>query len=339
MTNGRGSIRVQGSGMAAACCAHLLRSAGFHVAVVQLNRPRVPAILLSDSAMALIADVLGRNDLFQNLPRIERRVVAWEPNSTPVSIPHSAAVVSEDSLLERIQPELGGDATPASCEAEWTIYAAHPLPHPAEPQSFGSRMASAIPVMFKDAEGRAAAWIESLEDGWLFALPNAPRSGWLLAVGAPAESLLGASRLVAGQIVSYGPPGGQFPAYPRIASPLCGPGWLACGAAAMAFDPLCGDGTAHAIREAILASAIVRAAAGGAPVNRLLAHYQLRLTAGFQRHLALCAGFYGTGNRGPWWDLELAALRHGMLWCAGQLAGSERFQYRLNGLDLEPLAS
>ncbi len=35
----------------------------------------------------------------------------------------------------------------------------------------------------------------------------------------------------------------------------------------MAFDPICGDGTAHAIREAILAAAVIRALARGDPVN------------------------------------------------------------------------
>ena len=31
-----------------------------------------------------------------------------------------------------------------------------------------------------------------------------------------------------------------------------GSGWLACGTAAMGFDPICGDGTGYAVREGIL---------------------------------------------------------------------------------------
>ena len=93
--------------------------------------------------------------------------------------------------------------------------------------------------------------------------------GWLLAVGAPAEALLAKSRVIAHEIAEMGASSGEFPAYARIASPLCAPGWLACGTAAMAFDPICGDGTAHAIREAILASAVIRALANGGSTERL----------------------------------------------------------------------
>ena len=216
-------VLIRGDGVAAACCAHLLGYAGFRVAVERLRRPKVPAILLSDSAMRLIEDVLGRNDLFSNLPRIERRVVAWGPNADPVAFPHSAAVISEEALLDRIQVVFGSDVLTECADPEWTIYAAQPLPEPAE-ERFGSRVASAIPVMFKDRQVPATSWIESVTNGWLFAIPNAANAGWLLAVGGPVESLLGASRLITKHILSYGDAGGHFPAYPRIATPLCEPG-------------------------------------------------------------------------------------------------------------------
>ena len=38
---------------------------------------------------------------------------------------------------------------------------------------------------------------------------------------------------------------------------MCGPGWLSCGTAALSFDPICGDGTGHAVREGILAAAVI----------------------------------------------------------------------------------
>lgn len=288
--------------------------------------------------MALIGDVLGNHDMFAGLPRIERRVVKWGPNTDPIAVPHSAAVISEESLLDGIRAALESPAEPQSAECKWTIQATPPLPHAAD-ERFGSRTASAVPVVFKDSQDPAASWIESLDRGWLFALPNGPRAGWLLVVGGPAECLLGASRMIADQILSYGQAAGEFPAYPRIATHLCGPRWLACGTAALAFDPLCGDGAATAIREAILASAVVRAVAEGAPVERLLAHYQTRLIGGMRRHLGICAEFYETGGRGPWWDSELAALRRGIRWCDDHLAGAEAFQYRLNGFVLQPLTS
>jgi hypothetical protein len=265
-------------------------------------------------------------------------MVIWGLNTDPIAVPHAAAIISEESLLDRIQAALGSPAEPQSAECQWTIHAAPPLPHSVN-ERFGSRMASVVPVIFKNTKASAASWIESLDGGWLFALPNGPLAGWLLVVGGPAESLLGASRMIADQILSYGQPAGEFPAYPRIATPLCGPRWLACGTAALAFDPLCGDGTATAIREAILASAVVRAAAEGAPVERLLAHYQTRLTGGMRRHLAIAAEYYRTGGRGPWWESELASLQRGIRWCDDHLAGAGTFRYRLNGFVLQPLMS
>jgi hypothetical protein len=100
----------------------------------------------------------------------------------------------------------------------------------------------------------------------------------------------------------------------------------------MAFDPICGDGTGHAIREGILAAAVIRA--GGTEAVRR--HFSNRLTAGFQRHLELCRGFYESGGGGPWWQAEREALEKGIEWCRGELEG-KTFQYRLNGFELQPL--
>ncbi len=191
-------------------------------------------------------------------------------------------------------------------------------------------MASAVPVMLKEGSDPSACWIESLEDGWLFLTP-----GWLLSVGAPAEKLLGASGVIAHEIARMGDSSGEFPAYARIASPLCAPGWLACGTAAMAFDPICGDGTAHAIREAILASAVLRALANGGPPDDLLSHYEARLTAGFRRHLVLCRQFYLSGGAGALWRSELDAIDRGIRWSDAKLGAHASFRYQLRGFELE----
>jgi len=103
----------------------------------------------------------------------------------------------------------------------------------------------------------------------------------------------------------------------------------------MAFDPICGDGSAHAIREAILASAVIRALAGGGSAQDLRSHYQARLTAGFERHLTLCREFYRSGGNGPLWQTELAAIDLGIEWCRAALANHTNFRYQLRGLELE----
>ena len=312
--------------VAGACCAHLLR--GCRVKLTQANRPRVPALVVSGATQALMCDVFGRPELFHGLPRIERRIVAWGPGAEPVSLPHSAVVISEAELVARLEPgvEVQG-------EGEWTIFASRPLPPGAAGYGFGSRQASAVAVDLQTSD-TAACWVESLDDGWLFLVP-----GFLIAVGGAPEALLAQSRLVASKAGSIRGEAARFPAYPRIAWPLCGAGWLACGSAAMAFDPICGDGAGNAVREAILAAAVIRAASRGEDVDSLLQHYQSRLLAGFQRHLEQAAAFYRSGHGGTWWEQEAKALERGLAWCAQELAAAPSFRYRLNGFELEPVTA
>lgn len=326
-------VEIRGQGVAASCCAFLLDNAGFKLSLTQQTRPHVPAVVVSLATQTLISDVLQQPDLFQGLHHIDRRVVAWGPEAAPVVLPHSAVVISEERLLGRIRHRLPAD--PGALSADWTVVASHPLPESSVYRHFGTRRATAVAVELKTPEA-SACWIESLESGWLFLIP-----GWLIAVGGAPQTLLAQSRLVAGQIRSTSDVFAEFAAYPRIADPLCDPlstpPWLACGSAAMAFDPICGDGTGNAVREAILAAAVIRAAARGDSVGGLLAHYRSRLIAGFRRHLELSLDFYRAGNSGPWWAQEIQALENGLAWCAGQLAAAPAFQYRLGGFELLPL--
>ena len=319
---------IRGQGVGGSFCAHLLARGGFRVLLDRQPRPGVPALVVSYATQTLMSDVLERPGLFHGCRRIDRRIVAWEPGADPVTLPHAAVVLPEEELLERLSPE---PAEPGEGEsAEWTVFASRPLPRPAVEQHFGSRHASAVAAELKEPD-TTACWVESLESGWLFLIP-----GWLIAVGGPPETLLARSRLVAAQICGIGGERAGFAAYPRIADPLCAPGWLACGGAAMTFDPICGDGSGNAVREAILAAAVIRAAARGEPVNHLVAHYRQRLMAGFQRHLEMALGFYRAAGRGPWWDAEIQGLERGMAWCASQLAAAPAFRYRLEDFDLVP---
>ena len=315
-------VLIRGDGIAARCCEHLLRQAGCEVTADHLDRPRLPAIMLGGAAVSMMRDVFGRHDLFSNFHAIRKRVVAWGPGAEPVSLDHSAVVVSERQLLESVQ-----SVPSRQTDAEWTVITSRPLPEDTAEHHFGSRIASAVPVALTGPAD--TCWIESLEHGWIFLIPNSEKAGWLLAVGGDAEALLAQSRVVARQIAALAGEASRFPAYPRIIEPLCGPDWLACGSAAMAFDPLCGDGTANAVRESILAAAVIRTGPDA------LSHYEARLTAGFQRHLALCVNFYQSANTGPWWQTELDSLHAGLAWCASRAFGA--YRYQLNGFDLVPV--
>ena len=342
------AVLVRGDGVAAYCCVHLLQQAGIPVVLDRPARPRLPAIMLSESALALIVDTFGHKDLFRDLPRIRTRVVLWGSGADPVTLPHSAVVVSEEMLLDSLRPTAipifspareGGVELTDGSRPDWRVLASSHGELESVEHRFGSRTACAFSVDLQNGEG-AGCWVESTEEGWLFLVGNEGK-GWLLSVGAPAPVNLELSRLVAKQIGRLGESIGEFPASPRITVPLCRAGgerWLACGTAALAFDPLCGDGTAHAVRKAILATAAIRAVFAGGPAEEILAHYEARLTAGFERHLAHCAGFYRAGGQGAWWCAELQALERGRAWCQDRLSQFPAFRYRLNGYQLEAIA-
>ena len=322
--------------MAAATCAHLLRRAGFDPVIEPCTRPKLPAIMIGQATQHLMSDVLKRPDLFAGLTEIRKRVVCWGENAALVTLPHSAVIAPEQLLLDRLQLDL-----PAQHDGptDWTIVASPPLPERSQIHPFGSRFASAARVNLKSHTADAACWVESVSNGWLFLLPDGSQGGWMLSVGAEPEALLAESRLVAAQIESIAKTGGRFPAHPRVIDPLCGAdGWLACGSAAMGFDPLCGDGAGNATREAILASAAIQAILlEGADPNAILDHYQSRLLSGFQRHLEVCHEFYSHGGRGDWWDAEREAIREGLAWVTKRLNGQPMYRFRLNGFMLEPI--
>src|SRR5215831_291116 len=330
-------VLIRGEGIAVSCCLRLLHSAGVRAAVEPLHRPKLPAIMLGETTQKLLRDVFDRDDLFTGLPRISRRVVLWGSRSEVVTVPHSAVVASEKQLLERIRQGFPPAENLKPDSPDWTIVASSPLPPSAVENHFGSRPAAASAVSLQAGCDPQSCWIESLEHGWLFLLPAGEGEGWLLSVGDSAESLLVTSRLIQKQICNLRPSRGTFPSHPRVAFPLCQPGWLACGSAAVGFDPLCGDGTGNAVREAILGSAAIRAAIAGGDVSGLTTHYQARLLAGFKRHVGLCFEFYKTGHSGPWWSRQLEDLQRGLAWCSQQLQGMDASRYCLNGFTLEPV--
>lgn len=325
------SVLIRGDGIAAACCAHLLRNAGIAVRIERPERPKVPALLVSDPALALMRDVFGRPDLLADRARVRRRVVAWG-DAPPTALPHGAVAISEADLLDRLRVD-GGVADLAP---DFVIHAAGAPPKGTARRSFGGRTASSAMVRLLDPTDIDACWIEAAADGWLFLVPDAAGTAWLLAVGGPCEDLLARSRLIGPRVELLSAGARGLDAAPRLVTPAAGDGWLVCGATAIGFDPICGDGTAQAIRAAILASAVVVAIAEGGDRAALLKHYDLALTASLRRHLMLCADFYRSGADGSWWRSALDDLNTGHRWCTDRLAHAGDPAFELRGFRLQP---
>jgi hypothetical protein len=301
----------------------------------------LPAILVSQATQHLLCDIFEDRNLFHGFAPIRKRIVAWGLGGETVALPHSALVVSEQTLLDGLWPRLEFAEAPPESDAEWRILSSRGVTASLPEASFGSRSAQTLTVRMNDSAERDACWVESMETGWLFLLPLGDRRGTLISVGGKAEGQLERSRLIGHQVADLQGSQSAFPAYPRILSELCGidwprGAWLACGSAAMGFDPLCGEGAGNAAREAILGSAAIRANERGEAWEDLCDHYSSRLLGGFLRHLSVCRSFYASGHGGPWWDQELEMLDRGIEWVRSHAAHLGH-RYRLNGFDLEPI--
>src|SRR5262249_17880545 len=153
-------------------------------------------IMLSHVAVALLRDVLSAPELLAGARPITRRIVRWGNNAPTLELDHAAVVVSERELLAQLEQVAQAPET-SNGAGDFTIFASRPLPPPAAEHGFGSRRASTARIRLKDACDSKACCMESIENGWLFMLPDEAESGWLLTVGCGPQEALAQSQLIA----------------------------------------------------------------------------------------------------------------------------------------------
>lgn len=326
-------ILLRGQGVAAATAAHLLNRAGLAFARERGSRPATPVIMLSDAALALLRDVLGEPALFAQMPRIEQRVVRWG-SPEAVTMPHRAVVVAQDDL-EKVLDLLpsGNIQQSGTFNGDFTIHAMAPFPA-GETLRFGERLSCSARVVLDASAPAGTCWIEAVREGWLFLIPDGSGAAWLLAVGGDPQRMAENAPMIGPLINAMAPANGTFDTSPRMLVRLAEGGWLACGTAAIAFDPICGDGTAQAAREGLLASAVVSALARGEDASLLAMHYHSLLLASLRRHLQLSLPFYASGGSGRWWHDQYAAARAGYDRTTALLGALPEPRFALRGFDL-----
>jgi hypothetical protein len=332
-------VLIEGSGVAATCCAALLRAQG----IKAFRRERTsagsgPVLLLNSQTQRLLADVFGDPaNLFVGCPIIRKRVVLWKPGAEVAEFAHDGIVADEGLLLQRLSQRAEADHLPFP-EDQTPDYFIHAAPDSdrSPVMHFGTRIATAGHVRLLPSAEAGACWVEALPEGWLFLLPRGDGDASLISVGAPARDLLESSRLVVDQLESFAPASREFAAYPKIAEHLIGPSWLSCGNAAIAFDPICGEGVGHAVRESILACAALQRVAESNEDEAPLEYYASRLLIGFLRHLETCRTFYTLASQGSWWMTELSHIERGIVWTQNRIASLPGPRYRLSGFKLQP---
>jgi hypothetical protein len=328
-------IAIHGQGIAACCCATLLREQRARIVPAEMSRPRLPAVLISDGTQALLREIFQNEKLFEGLPSIRRRVVAWN-GAKAETFPHSAVIVGEQAIGERLRAPIPVSTNDRPDETESKIFTSKGSEELSPEMRFGSRMASVMEVKLREPAEKDACWAESVESGWLFLIATGNGKGSLICTGGEPTSLLQSGRLVCEQIETPNGESGaaQFAAYPRTLSKLHGKDWIACGTAAMSFDPLSGEGTGAAVRESILAAATVRAILRGDDADEVLAEFSLRMRLGFSRHLEMCRTFYQVKSKDPFWSRELAMLDEGISWVRKEIGEQRAPRYKLVDFDL-----
>lgn len=330
MSTAAATVLIRGGGVSVATAVRLLRCEGFELAGAgEPVRSSAPVVMLSEAALALLRDVFERPDLFRGRAPIVRRIVAWG-GGEPAILPHSAVVVTGAELAAELPlPPL----PPPDGDICFTLCGAPPFPDEVL-RHFGRRGGMAAAVDLLAQADRQACHIEAVESGWLFLIPCGEGKAWLLGVGDTPDALLAQSRLVAAQVGHLGPVAARFETAPRMLESLVGEGWLACGTSAIAFDPICGDGTAQAAREAVLAAAVIAGIERGEDRSALLGHYQAILLAAMRRHLQISLPFYRGGGASPWWREQAAVVAEGYASCTARLATMPEPRFVLRGTRL-----
>ncbi len=326
-------VLIEGDGVAAVCCARLLTDAAVPCVLAKTVRPKLAAVLLGEQTQRLLRELFpardGDDDLFAGFASISRRIVRWGPAAQAVDLPHLGVVVPEEELLRRLWKRVADLPLAAAEHDGWSIFSSRGSVRDAVEFSCGSRQAFITPVELVSNAEKEACWVESVSGGWLFLLSLGEGCASLICVGETVDRALNESTVVAPRILTRPAEGVRAAAYPRILQPLAAPNWLACGTAAMSFDPLCGEGTGNAVREAFLAAAVVRAALAGHHAGALAAHYTSRLQQGFLRHLHICHQFYSSGGHGEFWDRESTTLQNSIRELESQSQNQLAARYRL----------
>ena len=104
-----------------------------------------------------------------------------------------------------------------------------------------------------------------------------------------------------------GEPAG-FAAMPRLAMTPCASRSIDVGDAAVALDPLSGNGVGSGLRSAILAAAVLEAAERDAMPQACFDHYAQRLRKTMRSHVQSCVEFYGQAAHAAGWRAEIGMM-------------------------------
>lgn len=342
---------ILGGGPAGLACACLLRARGWQVDLVAAAPAHEPVLALNEVTVGLLRELCGLDvEQVACAHPVARRLVRWDTDRPMVmpqrtlSLPlralrealHGRAVRAGARLLDEAPADDAGHA--------WVIDArGRRSPQAGGVLRFGGRFAQAVVVPLAGPPADDACVLEAVDGGWLFLLPQGHGQAVLQGVAASADagaedtlpSLLQASRLIRPRVGEVGGDPVRFDAMPRLGLAPAREGHLSIGDAALAFDPLSGDGLGCGLRSALLACAVVQAIREGDDPQACLDHYAARLARAAGDHVRQCLSLYESVRGAPHWAAEVDAMRAGLSRCP---QGPARFDRVLDRQGLRPAA-
>ncbi|HKA71360.1 MAG TPA: hypothetical protein VKE26_06110 [Xanthobacteraceae bacterium] len=314
-------------------------------------RPRAsPHLLINEPTLQLLDDLFGCGaDLRAHAHAIRGRLVCWDRGEADLVDEPGLALAGttlHGVLAERLS---GYGSVDTSHSAAWTIEARGRRPHDADDVIvLGDRVAISAAARLRDGTDPSLCAVEAVADGWLFLLPLGGDGAVIQAVvpqrpsdlAAALDGVLAQSRLVARLIAARADALEVFACAPRLRPAPARRGWMAAGDAALAFDPLCGDGTGQALRCGLLAGAVIAAIARGEPEAACLTHYRQRLRRAMRAHLNAVIAFYAMAPCHDLWEREIARARQALdPLAADDVHPAAPTRYRLERLSLVPASA
>ncbi|MGH3568099.1 MAG: NAD(P)/FAD-dependent oxidoreductase [Pseudonocardia sp.] len=347
---------VVGMGVAGLTCARLLADRGWVVQVWDLGDLADPPLVLNEVTGQLLRDLWGPAPL-TDAHRLDTRMVRWHPGP-PTAVPQAGLVVDGATLRRRLLERLAGDGVEArevppvelagqvAALGRGTVVDASgraarvTTGSGAARELIGHRQVVAASVRLRPSARQDTCHMETVPGGWVFLAPTGGDRAVLQAMSTDTSTppddvltrLLAGTELIDAQIMEIRGPASAFPAGPQRCAPSAGEtsgvSWIAIGDAAIALDPVAGDGVGHGLRGALLAVAVLDTGRADA-----VEHYRSRLDEAFSTHLRRCLACYA-GFDGPGWAREQAAMER----AARELGRRpEPLRYGLSGRRLVPL--
>jgi flavin-dependent dehydrogenase len=340
MTGRRPRVLIRGAGLAGIAAARLLRDRGAEVLMSAPPRAAGRIVAIPIETLAL-AQTLFDVDIamLQIGPMVEGRRVDWSADGTAV-VPQIALACDVGDFAAALARPLrkagcmvGGTADD---DADWIIEASG---RPVGSTALGGERVGQF-VRVANTKFEAMTTITATPHGWIFTAPHP--GGDLVALMVMPSAASAAStpdevaerlafvglKVTPADIVAIDRP---EPVAPRLSVPLIVANRLRVGDAALALDPLRGDGAGFALRGALLAQAVLAAVDGGRERTQCFGHYEQRLRVVFLSHLKGCSAHYRAARHAAIWKRDVAAMDR----LAAQLDLGEKVpNFRLEGLHL-----